>query len=187
MNQSEQQDVSDEVLMGLFQSKKESKLFELLYNRHFVSLSKYLYWLTNDVERGKDIAQDIFYKVYNEPDLFNSSQSFKVWLFSIAKNRWKNHIRKRSIELRHKKHVSKESSPNEKPDEISPNGPRIKKVESAMNLLSESHREVVTLKYLNNLTIDEIAEISNCSKGTIKSRIFYALKNLKKSLNHDDK
>ena len=56
-------------------------------------------------------------------------------------------------------------------------------VQKAIAQLSESHREVIVLKYSENLTIKEMSQILDCSEGTIKSRLYYALSHLRTQLN----
>jgi len=58
----------------------------------------------------------------------------------------------------------------------------MKRIRLAINDLSPNHREVMILKYSSNFTIAEISEICGCSEGTVKSRLFYAIKKLKSIL-----
>ena len=170
---------SDEELMRIFIDTKNDAVFSLIYQRHFVSLSKYLTWLTGDTEQGKDIVQNIFLKIHNKPFLFNTDENFKVWLFIIAKNQWKNALRNKA--LRNRKHkefsnfLAQEPQENSKVD----SGLRKKLLNKAMNELSDNHKEIIVLKYSNNLSINEISEVLKCSEGTVKSRLFYALNKLK--------
>ena len=134
-------------------------------------------WLTGDVARGKDLAQNILVKIYDKPHLYNPSRSFKTWLFSIARNNFKNEIRNEITRARHLKAGGSflhSSLPEEEE-------PLVKKeiLAQAMQQLGENHREVIILKYSNNLSIQEIGEILGCSEGTVKSRLFYAIRKLR--------
>jgi len=171
---------SDEALMNRFINHQEEDAFGILYQKYFPLLSKYLGWLNNDLEKGKDLAQNIFLKIYQNPNAFDHSKNFKVWIFSIAKNHWKNEIRDTSTRLKHHELFSK--LPVESFSEKEINSKRLKDLKIALEDLSENHREVFVLKYSNNLSLQEISEVCNCSVGTVKSRLFYALQNLKKSL-----
>jgi len=183
-NEQSHHTISDEQLMHLYSSTKRSEIFTTIYERHFKSLVKYLLWLCGDSNAAKDITQNIFIKIYNKPHLFDASKNFKVWLFSIAKNDWKNYMRKQSNQSKLMIEVKNSYLPNITIDEQFFNNDKFQKVKCAIDQLSENHKEVIILKYSNNLTIKEIAEILNCSEGTIKSRLFYALKNLKKEINY---
>ncbi|MEM9545460.1 MAG: RNA polymerase sigma factor [Bacteroidota bacterium] len=173
-------EMTDEELMRQYQLNKNTKAFECIYDRHFISLSKYLFWLSGKTERSKDLAQNIFIKVFNNPYLFDNTKNFKVWLFVIAKNAWKNEIRNRSRRLILERNVTLQSSSIQESESEDVIQQRRKEVNSAIDYLSENHKEVILLKYSNNFTIEEIAKILNCSEGTVKSRLFYAIKNLKK-------
>jgi len=183
-NERSHHNISDEKLMRLYSSTKRAEIFTTIYKRHFKSLVKYLLWLCGDSDAAKDITQNIFMKVYNKPHLFDVSKNFKAWLFSIAKNDWKNYIRRQTNQSKLMTELKNINMPSIAIDEQLFKKDKFKKVRSAIDVLSESHKEVIILKYSNNLTIKEIAGILNCSEGTVKSRLFYALKNLKKEIQY---
>ncbi len=176
--------LTDESLMAAFVHRHDKVAFGHLYQRHFSSLSKYLGWLTHDPEKGKDLAQAIFMKIYQNPDLFDTSKYFKVWLLVVAKNQWKNEVRNTAVRenavenIRHLQRLQDVSHPEMETGQRH----RLAQIKAAVEQLSESHREVFVLKYTNNLTLGEISQVCNCSVGTVKSRLFYALKNLKTQL-----
>jgi len=176
--------ISDEQLMRLYSSTKKAEIFTTVYKRNFKSLVKYLVWLCGDSDEAKDISQNIFMKVYNKPHLFDASKNFKVWLYSIAKNNWKNYIRRQSNQSKLMTEVKNINLPSVEIDEQLFSEDKFRQVRSAVDALSESHKETIILKYSNNLTIKEIAGILNCSEGTVKSRLFYALKKLKKEIKY---
>ncbi len=165
--------------MEAFIQNRNPDVFAHIYKRHYTTLSKYVAWLTNDVELGKDITQNIFLKIYNRPEIFDASRNLKVWLFTIAKNQWKNELRNRAIRLKHQVFLSSKWANEVKESEQEEKEIRLKRLNNAVVNLSETHKEVFVLKYSNNLTIKEISEVVNCSEGTVKSRLFYALKHLR--------
>ncbi len=172
---------NDEQLMEAFSREGQQEAFGLLYRRYFSALSKYIAWLSGDMEKGKDIAQNIFVKIYQHPASFDSSRNFRVWLFSIAKNQWKNDLRNEAVRRRHLALLPIDTQ-GVVPDQNATAEQR-RLLLAALNSLPERHKEVFVLKYTNNLTIKEISEICSCREGTVKSRLFYALKKLKEELN----
>ncbi len=181
MSTSKYSALSDEKLMELFIGDRQPIYFTTLYNRYFSSLCKYMTWLTTDMNKSQDFAQNILLKIYHRPELFDSTQSFKPWLFTIARNHWKNDIRDQSTQIKHLalyKSIVNTSSTTTNSDHKE----QFKAIQNAIKLLSDTHKEIIILKYSNNLTIPEISSILNCSKGTVKSRLFYALKHLRKLL-----
>lgn len=175
---------SDEELMRQFSLSRSDEYFSELYQRYFVSLAKYLSWLCGNKDQGQDIAQSIMLKIYQNPLLFDSSRNFKVWLFSISKNQWKNEIRDEAVR---KKHLESLRIVEENEPEQIDHKEKLSLLEAALSKLSESHREVFILKYSNNLSIKEISKVCALSEGTVKSRLFYALKNLKDQVHTKDK
>lgn len=177
---SKNRDLSDEELMKEFTSQNSTEAFEIIYHKYFVQVTKYLFWITQDLDQSKDIAQNIFIKIYDKPNLFDPEKNFKIWLFTIAKNNGKNYLRDQSIKKKHLKSIVKEvkSADNTMEEYIPDNNAEF--IKKQIHLLSDIHKEVLLLKYSSNLTVSEISEILGCSVGTIKSRLFYAIKNLKK-------
>ncbi len=172
--------LSDEKLAELFIKSGERESFEKLYARYFKPLSKYLGWLANDLDLAKDIAQTIMLRFYENPAAFDPSRNFKVWLFSAAKNQWKNELRHEEVKSRYKSLVVVENDEADTQNEE--HTMRRQMIEKALNALSESHREVFVLKYSNNLSVKEISAICACREGTVKSRLFYAMKQIKETI-----
>lgn len=170
---------TDEERMRLFAQEGKEDNFKILYQKYFPILSKYMAWISSDFEQGRDIAQNILLKIYQNPKQFNTERNFKVWLFSIAKNQWKNELRNKAVQDRENPLVQYQLSIADEEKDDSENKERMRLLKSGMDQLSESHKEVFILKYSNNLSIKEISEVCSCSEGTVKSRLFYAMKYLK--------
>lgn len=170
--------LDDQKLMQEFTSSGSREVFSIIYQRNHQDLFRFATWLSGDAELARDITQNVFLKVFRKPQLFDPSKSLKVWLFSIAKNQWKNEIRYRSLR---QEDESPEPSSVLEVEEPLPNAQK-HLVQKALNHLSFDHKEVVLLKYSNNLTIAEISHYLECSEGTVKSRLFYALKKLREEI-----
>jgi RNA polymerase sigma-70 factor (ECF subfamily) len=154
-------DLPDEALMDAFVGHRVDKAYSILYQRYFEDLSKYLSWLSYDKDKGKDLAQSVFLKIYQKPELFDLSKNFKVWLFTVAKNQWKNEIRNEAVRLKHQEQFSQMPQATFPTKDLQ--NEKLKKLNQSLEQLSENHREVFVLKYSNNLTISEISKICNCS------------------------
>ena len=166
--------------MQQFISSRKREDFSVIYQRNHQELFRFIRWLSGDRELAEDITQNVFLKVFCKPQLFDPNKSLKVWLFSIAKNHWKNELRKRGVAKLHQENTPESDESEQVFHAVSSDTPsETTRLNQAMNSLSSAQREVVVLKYTNNLSIAEIAAFLNCSEGTVKSRLFYALKNLK--------
>lgn len=171
--------LSDEQIMELFVETKAPTLFSELYQRYFTPLHQYIHWLSQDKELAKDLAQNCLMKVYQDPHLFDPSKSFRVWLFIIAKNQWKNALRNRSTRSNYHRSYAEQDAVQINFNALSIKQKQIGAIKEAVQQLSPKHKEVIILKYSNNLTIKEISQVIDCSEGTVKSRLFYALSQLK--------
>ena len=177
---------SDEELMRLYISDRDSASYSELYNRYSRPLYKYFYWNTRNTEISADLRQNVLLKLYTDPHLFDPSRNFKAWLFSIAKNFWKNEIRNKAAANKQLDIASKNTYGQQTEDLNSgPDPSRLNKIYKNMALLSDIHKEVIVLKYSSNLTILEISEVLECSEGTVKSRLFNAINKLKKIIHQE--
>jgi len=179
--------LSDEELMFCL-SNGEVLAFDEIYLRYSKRLLGYYIRMLNfDKDLAQDALQDLFLKIAEAPEKFDSSRSFKTWIFSVASNSCKNFYR-------HKKIVS------ESHDEIRYNSESIndsaflnaaskmdalvfrKMLDEALNELPAEKKEAFILKYQEEKTIAEIAFIQGCPEGSVKSRLYYTIKILGEKL-----
>lgn len=164
-----------------------SRAFEELYNRYATKLLGYFTrMLWKDRELAEDCLHKLFLNIIEKPELFNPSRSFKTWLYSSAHNLCKN-------EYRRMKHQSPDDGMIQQPAVSEPALPAIQEhlfdnkqflaaLETELEQLGENHRQTFELRYFDHLSLKEIALVMECSEGTVKSRLFYALKALSQKL-----
>jgi len=131
-------------------------------------------------ETANDFLQDIFLKIIDKPQLFNPAYSFRKWIFSVAHNMCKNEYRKRVTRNTVLQATFSENVPDETDFSEENKSRLLETAFSKMNGLSEKSREILVLKYRENFSLEEISEILNLPKGTVKSRLFYARNELTK-------
>jgi len=177
-------DYSDEELMLAIQHG-EKPAFNELYARYSNKLYGYLLKMLwyNEV-RAQDLLQDLFAKIITQPHLFDSQRSFKTWVYTIAANLCKNEFKRNDVRkgtlngvdqfhsLSSNENLEKNFSENQFREALS----------QELKRLDEKHREVFVLKHIDGLSIKEISEITGANEGTVKSRLFYAIKKLADSL-----
>lgn len=176
---------TDEELMQLI-AKGDGMAFEELYDRYSKPMVNYFCrMLWKDREKAQDFMQDLFTKIVNRPDQYDSSRNFKTWLYSIANNMCKNEYRKQEV----RKNTVKMTHENIKVYDESPEKSRLMDAEvfnemldKELEELEEVQRSTFLMRFKMDLSIKEIAEIHQCSEGTVKSRIFYTLKKLSEKL-----
>lgn len=173
--------ISDEELMLLVQ--KGSKLaLSQLYDRYSQDLLGYLFKTLNNEQLAQDIFQDTFMLVIKNAQTFNGSRKFKPWIYKIATNQCLMAFRKQKISRQIFLQTDTVLYPltNENID-----GKHFKNaLTREITSLSHNHRQVFLLRYEEHLSVNEIAEIMDCPEGTVKSRLYHALKTLAKKLHH---
>lgn len=172
--------LSDEVLMERI-IQRDKMAFSELYDRYSGRMMAYfMRMLWNDKEKAEDFLQDLFMKIARQPELFDTSRVFKPWVYAVANNLCKMEYRKTS---KRASSVSLDKAP-----EIADNSQRIpeqvdrraftRKLKEVLETIKEPHKSTFMLRYFDELSLKEIAQIHDCSEGTVKSRIFYTLRNI---------
>lgn len=172
--------LSDEVLMERI-IQRDKVAFSELYDRYSGRMMAYfMRMLWNDREKAEDFLQDLFMKIARQPELFDTTRVFKPWVYAVANNLCKMEYRKTS---KRATSVSLDKAP-----EIADNSQKIseqvdkrafaRKLKEVLETIKEPHKSTFMLRYFDELSLKEIAQIHDCSEGTVKSRIFYTLRNI---------
>lgn len=135
-------------------------------------LSFFYFTLHNDYEKAKDFMHDLFIKIIENHHKFNTSQIFKTWIYTLASNMCNNEFRRNKVIESYKIHIKINS------EIIDDNDDNKILLQQSINKLSIDQRALIVLRFKLKLSIKEIAEIYECAEGTIKSRLFYATKEL---------
>jgi RNA polymerase sigma-70 factor (ECF subfamily) len=159
--------------------------FDDLIRKYRERLYGVVYNLTSNREDAADLTQDAFIKAFQSIQRFSGQSSFFTWLYRIAVNSTISHLRKNRLRsffsletvdseapvakevidaLTDKTGVERESYVKELQERLN----------DAMQKLSIKHRTVVTLFEIDGLSHQEIADIMDCSVGTVRSRLHYA-------------
>lgn len=180
------QSVSDEQLMDKIRQGDEQS-FSLLYDRYADKMMRYFYrMLGQNREKAEDFTQDIFTKIIEKPELFDSDKKFSTWIYAIAHNMCKNEYRR--LEVR-KNTVQEEPNPNRTKDLDGENfvdhmdrKTFVKMLEIELALLDDKHRTTFLMRYQEEMSIKEISDALGISEGTVKSRLFYTVRKLSEKL-----
>jgi len=169
--------------------------FDELFFRYEKQIRVLLYNILLHDADTKDAHSETFAKAYQNLGSFREEAQFSTWLYRIAKNTALNQLRK--LKRRPLLSFSREDEDGEEINEennfidgnISSNVTRQienqelqNKLNESLARLSEEHRMVVTLFDVQGMSHAEIAEIMKCTEGTVRSRLFYAHKQLQKFL-----
>jgi RNA polymerase sigma-70 factor (ECF subfamily) len=166
----------------------DPRAFNELVRRYDQRLLNFVYRTIGDRERSQDLVQETFVRVYRHLHRFDQTKKFSTWIYTIASNLAKNELRNRSrnplvLFQTLKKNWDADHRPLEwedtqfKPDDLFRKRHLRSKVEAAVEQLPEHHRIVFVLREMEGKTYEEIAEITGCNLGTVKSRLNRARNN----------
>ena len=157
-----------------------AKDFKMIYDAHFDDLRRYLIYRSGDQDLSKDIAQNVFMKVWTKK-IEIASGNIKSLLFKMATDEFISHIRKKKVEKDYTESIDLKliQEPYNNDDLLE------KKVlfQKALNQLPEKQKTALLMNKMQGLTYKEIAEVLNLSQKAIEKRIGLALKALKQNLN----
>jgi RNA polymerase sigma-70 factor (ECF subfamily) len=174
---------SDEALMQLLSTRRCNEALTEIHARYSKKVLGFFMRMTKGNEqKSHDLVQDLFLRILEKHPLFDPTKRFYTWMFTIASNMVKSSFREKihePIEEGNKAidfHV--DFSDNRLDREVFQRSLKV-----AIEQLEEHHRMVFVLRYMEEMSVKEIAEIIEQPEGTVKSRIFYATKKITQALN----
>ncbi len=170
----------------------DPRAFDELVVKYSPRLYGLIYHMTSNHEDTNDLLQDVFAKAYRSICNFRGNSSFYTWMHSIAVNMTINFLKKRN-RRQHPSLNDPDSKIENDPDFIAATSNQEatkqvsihelqKKLNTAMMKLSEDHRMVVTMFDIQGMPHSEISKILKVSEGTVRSRLFYAHRQLQNLL-----
>lgn len=161
----------------------EKQAFDLLVQKYQFKILKLVGRYVNDPSEAMDIAQESFIKAYRALEKFRGESAFYTWLYRIAINTAKNHLvlqNRRIVEINlelidvEKTLVKNNFKDYSTPERVLLDVEIKQTVQDVIQHLPEELKVAITLRELEGLRYDEIAEIMGCPIGTVRSRIFRA-------------
>jgi RNA polymerase sigma-70 factor, ECF subfamily len=160
----------------------ETRTFDVLVERYQTRLLNFVYRIVGDRERAEDLVQEVFVRVYRHLGRFDRSKKFSTWIYTIASNLAKNELRNRSRNplvlftsmtkgWEDEERPLEFEDPSSRPDDLFRKRHVRELVESSVAQLPTHHREVFVLREIEGRSYEEIAEITHCNLGTVKSRL----------------
>ena len=176
------EDQSDEELVTAFQEGNE-QAFVTVVNRYKHRLTRLAWSVVHNEDDAMDVVQEAFIKVYKKLHAFRGSSKLYTWLYRIVMNHSIDYVRRRpsavimpSDDLPHELADTDKST---RPDEHALNVELRERIFQAVDKLPEKQKKTILLREVEDLSYNEIAEIMNCSVGTIMSRLYYGRERLR--------
>ena len=166
----------------------DTKAFEMLVIKYQRRIERLIARMVRDVDLVQDIAQESFIRAYRAMPQFRGESAFYTWLYRIAVNTAKKAL----VDLKRDplvtesarasanddddetSRVERELTDGETPEAVLASKEIAQAVNAAIEALSEDLRQAITLREIEGLSYEEIAELMNCPIGTVRSRIFRA-------------
>jgi len=155
--------------------------FEELVRRYQRPISAYVYRMVGDYDCALDLTQEIFIKIYASLSRYRPEFKFSTWIYKIAHNAAIDHLRRNAGRERSINNGT-ESEPQQltieskglSPEQQSEREERRIEIESVVRLLPTTYRELIVLRHSQDLTYEEIVEVTGLPLGTVKNRLFRA-------------
>jgi RNA polymerase sigma-70 factor, ECF subfamily len=155
--------------------------FEELVRRYQRPISAYVYRMVGDYDCALDLTQEIFIKIYASLSHYRPEFKFSTWIYKIAHNAAIDHLRRNAGRER-SINSGTESEPQQltiegkglNPEQQSEREERRMEIESVVRLLPTAYRELIVLRHSQDLTYEEIVEVTGLPLGTVKNRLFRA-------------
>lgn len=178
---TELQELDDNALVTAYLGGT-SRAFDLLVERYQSRLLNFVYRTVGDRERAEDLVQEVFVRVYRHLARFDRSKKFSTWIYTIASNLAKNELRNRARNplvlfqtmtagWDDEERPLEFEDPDARPDDAFDRRHLRELVDAAVRRLPVHHRQVFVLRELEGHSYEEIAEMTKCNLGTVKSRL----------------
>lgn len=169
----------------------DKEAFRQLFETYYTKVYNAAFQVVRNSADAEEIVQESFVKAYLALPGFKGDSSFYTWLYRIVRNM--------SIDVKRKLSRRFQAAPGEidferqsdqpelgtrpaKPDEAFETKEGLTQIQRALSNISGEHKEILTLREIEGLSYEEIAEITGLNSGTVMSRLFYARKALQAAL-----
>jgi RNA polymerase sigma-70 factor (ECF subfamily) len=154
--------------------------FAQLVDRFGPRLRYYLQKTFGRRDGVEDVLQEVWFTVFRKVGDLADPGAFTTWLYRIAQRRANDVLRKRRLPSRSVEEAEQVSDPGAlEPDFSAEDGQRLHR---ALDELTLEHREDLVLRFLEDMTYEDIAAVTDCQVGTVKSRLWYAKRALRRVL-----
>lgn len=165
----------------------DEEAFGALVKKYKAKVINMAFSFTRDREAADDLAQEIFIKAYYALGKFKFKSGFGTWLYRIAVNHIKDHLRKKKKErhvsfddVRHESKLAEVEA--DRRDDAREKESRIRLLHQALQNLPQKYRLILTLRDVQGHSYEEIASILDLSSGTVDSRLHRARKMLREKI-----
>lgn len=156
---------------------------DAIYKKYCKRVYNFLYKLTNDIELSEELTQETFYTAIKKINTLNNKESIRTWLYQIAKNKWKDYLKKNkkaNIDLDENTVENLVANYDIEEDMIAKDN--IIEFYKKIHMLDIDTREIIYLKIIRNFTFKEISQILGKNEEWARTKFYRGKLKLKESL-----
>ncbi len=170
----------------------DKEIFTKVYDDNVKDINRFVYFKIGSREEANDLTSIIFLKTWNhiQNNTLEDAKTLRALLYKVARNAIIDYYRERGshkpISLDDEKNpvdIAADLSQSDKLD----NDRDIKRIISKLPFLKEEYREIIIMRFINDLTLEEIGDVTQKSRGNIRVLLHRALKALKELIENDEK
>jgi len=152
--------------------------FAKLIERYQKPLRYFIGHLLGDAQITEDIFQETWLTVIRRVHSLKHADAFAPWLYRIARNKVYDQLRRKNVLSKLDENITIKNNT----ESVAFSAEDAEKIHKCLEKLRPEHKEVLMLRFLEQMSYEQIARVVNCSLGTVKSRIHYAKLALKRDL-----
>ncbi len=171
------QAVSDEMLLQSI-ADGEKPAMHVFYARHNVRVYRFILRTVRDQSIAEDLASQVFLDVWRTAGQFEGRSQVSTWLLSIARFKALSALRQRRFENIDQDEVMEIADQSDDPEAMLDRNKTGALLRTCIARLSPAHREIIDLVYYHEKSVEEAGEIIGIPQATVKTRMFYARKQL---------
>ncbi len=173
---------TDNLLMAEVSRGRVAQL-AVLFERHHRALFRYFLSMNRDRAAAEDLVQEVFLRMLRYRSTYDPDQSFAAWMYRIARNAGVDVARKqrRGDVVEIGEFASVAVSPDPGPEAGAVRGQDLELLDRALSQLPRDKREVLVLSRFQGMKYEEIAAVLGCGTGTVKVRVYRAMRALEQN------
>lgn len=156
---------------------------DAIYIKYCKCVYNFLYKLTNDIELSEELTQETFYTAIKKINTLNKKERIRTWLYQIAKNKWKDYLRKnKKANIDSEENTVENLVANYDIEEDMIAKDNIIEFYKKIHMLDIDTREIIYLKIIRNFTFKEISQILGKNEEWARTKFYRGKLKLKESL-----
>ena len=168
---------SDEMLLESI-SEGNRTAMHMLYCRHNVRVYRFILRIVRDATTAEDLVSQVFLDVWRTASQFQGRSQVSTWLLSIARFKALTAMRQRRFEDIEQEDVRQIPDEADTPETSLDRSDTSEILRACVAKLSPAHREIINLVYYHEKSVEEVGQIIGIPQSTVKTRMFYARKQL---------